>query len=164
MSSTSQAIPADAQQSGPAVAQQMIELLSQQRALYERLTKLSQSQRSLITGDRTEQLLSVLAERQRLVEAIQQLAERMRPLQSAWPKLCGDVEAGQVEHVDRLLADIRRLLGGLLEQDQNDADLLAARKQTTAAAVAECRKGRRVDAAYAAQAYQPTASREWTES
>jgi len=141
----------------------MIGLLSQQRDLYERLAGLSDSQRSLITGQRTEQLLTVLAERQALLAELERLAERVRPLQTEWPRLRAALPADRVQEVDRLLADIRRLLGGILEKDRDDAQLLAARKQTTADAVMTCGTGKRADAAYAAQASGATVSREWTD-
>ena len=45
----------------------LITLLSEQRELYQRLRDLSERQRSLISSDRPEQLLSILRERQTLV-------------------------------------------------------------------------------------------------
>ncbi len=141
----------------------MVDLLTEQRGLYERLAALSDSQRELITGQRTEQLLIVLAERQTVLTELERLATRIRPFQSEWPGLRAALPADRVQGVEALLADIQRLLGGILQKDRDDAQLLAARKQTTASAVTTCGTGKRADAAYNAQSSGMPMSREWTE-
>jgi len=61
------------------VAKTLIRLLSEQRELYVRLAAYSDSQRSMITGDQPQRLLAVLADRQKLFDRLEHLAEQMRP-------------------------------------------------------------------------------------
>jgi hypothetical protein len=157
---STQVNPADSIDAG---VDAMVGLLTEQRGLYERLAALSDSQRELITGQRTEQLLTVLAERQTVLADLERLAARIRPFQAEWPRLRARLSADRVQGVEVLLTDIQRLLGGILQKDRDDAQLLAARKQTTAAAVTTCGTGKRADAAYNAQSSAMPMSREWTE-
>lgn len=145
------------------IGAQMISLLTQQCALYKRLAVLADTQHSLITGNRPEQLLTVLADRQTLLDELHQLAERMRPYQERWPNLRATLHRGKVDAIDRLLKEVNQLLRGILEKDKADAQLLAAQKQTTGAAIASCKAGRKAETAYATQAYGQQACRDWTD-
>ena len=128
----------------------------------DRSVDLARRQR-LITGNRPEQLLTVLADRQTLLDELHQLAERMRPYQERWPDLRATLHQGKVDEIDRLLKEVNQLLRGILEKDKADAQLLAAQKQTTGAAIASCKAGRKAETAYATQAYGQQACRDWTD-
>jgi len=151
---------------GPAsagVAEALIGLLTEQRELYVRLRALTDSQRSLITGDDPEQLLTVLGERQKLIDRLERLAERMRPYQQKWPQLRSELAPAESERVDRLLAEVNALLAAILEKDKADAQLLAARKGVVAQAMATLKTDKQARAAYAAPAHQKQVGVDWTD-
>jgi len=145
------------------VAEEWIRLLSEQRDLYVRLGVLTDSQRALITGDEPERLLAVLGERQKLIDRLERLAERMRPHRQRWPQLRSELAPADAEQVDRLLAEVDALLAGILEKDKADTQLLAARKGAVGQAMATLKTGKQAKAAYAAAACQQQGSMDWTD-
>jgi len=142
-------------------AAELIGLLSEQCALFEELANLSATQRSLITGGKPERLLELLGDRQRILDRVQELAVRVRPYQQRWPELRAQASAAEAEEVDRLVGRINGLLGGILEKDQADSQLLAARKSATRQEMSAVRTGRAAGAAYLAAAYGAATQREW---
>jgi hypothetical protein len=57
--------------SGAIVAEDVLETLSQQCALYRRLKLLADRQHALVSSSASQELLAVLAERQKVISAIQ---------------------------------------------------------------------------------------------
>ena len=144
-------------------AEAWIHLLSEQRDLYVRLRALTDSQHALITGDEPQRLLTVLGERQKLIDRLERLAQRMRPYRQQWPQMRSELTPAEAEQVDRLLGEVDALLAGILEKDKADTQLLAARKCSVGQAMATLKKGKQAGAAYAASAYQQQGSMDWTD-
>lgn len=143
-------------------ADALLALLEEQLDLYKQLGSLAGNQRSLITGDEPERLLEVLAQRQGLLDRLENVASRLRPYQERWRELRPGMNEVEGQRVDGLLAEINRRLAEILVKDKADADLLAARKSSTAKAMANQRQVRQVGAAYAAQAGTAGPRVEWT--
>ena len=145
------------------VADEWLHLLSEQRDLYVRLGALTDSQRALITGDEPQRLLAVLGERQKLIDQLSCLAERMRPYRQRWPQMRSELTPSEADQVDQLLGEVDALLAGILEKDKADTQLLAARKSSVGQAMATLKTGKQAKAAYAAAAYQHQGSVDWTD-
>ncbi len=129
--------------------QQMIELLRRQQDCYAALQQLSQTQRSLITGERPDLLLTVLGERQSLVSELLGLNNKLAPYRRAWDDLVEHVPESQREEVAELLRSIGGLLRSILETDQQDSAVLSARKQIVGRSLSELSGGRSAHLAYA---------------
>lgn len=138
----------------------VLDLLREQFTMYRQLSALSERQRSLIRGDRPEQLLEVLSERQRLIDALTGLAERLRPMQAAWSSFRARLGEADAAEADRLVNGINELLEGVLEQDAADAEVLGVRKSEVASALGKVRQSRAAETAYAT-AGAPTLQGEW---
>ncbi len=137
----------------PAVdAEKLIDLLEEQRDLYLRLRDLSQRQRALITGDRPEALLDILRDRQTSVMALARINESLSPYRRDWEATYLRLDEPLRDRVGDLLGEINGALQAILKSDQEDGALLAARKQTVAAAIESVADTRRVNAAYARNA------------
>jgi len=130
----------------------LIALLSEQRDLYHRLRELSEQQRSLISGDRPEQLLNLLRERQTLVGALARLNDQLAPFRRQWEGLYRGLPDELRDQANNLLQEINGLLRVILKTDQEDSALLSARKQSVGQAVAKLAGGQSANAAYARQA------------
>ncbi len=65
-------------------AEEVLVLLRRQAQLYGRLEALAETQKSLVTGDDVGPLLSLLAERQKLSDALMQVAGRLAPVRRSW--------------------------------------------------------------------------------
>jgi hypothetical protein len=141
----------------------LIALLTEQRTLYSQLGELAGTQRGLITGGEPEQLLSVLGERQKLVDRLDAIGRRMKPYLESWKGFRATMAPVDALRVDRLLGDVNTMLAGILEKDKADAQLLAARKSSTAKAMEAVSIGRQAGAAYVANTYQARPSRDWSD-
>jgi flagellar biosynthesis/type III secretory pathway chaperone len=129
----------------------LIQLLEKQRELYLRLRELSDRQRALIAGDRPDQLLSILHDRQALVAALVQLNEELAPYRRNWEVVHAELPDGVRQRASALLEEINELLRNILRVDQEDGALLSARKQAVAQSLSEVSGGRTAHAAYGRQ-------------
>lgn len=133
----------------------VVDLLRQQRTLYEELGELSARQRTLIAGDQPEELLKILSERQTLVNALARLNMQLGPFRQHWDEVCDALVPRQRELAGKLVAEINELLSTILRRDSEDGALLSARKQLVADAMRENVGGRAANSAYARQAGRP---------
>jgi hypothetical protein len=154
--------------SGPPPAQteteDVIRLLSAQRDLYALLGRLADRQRGLITGNEPEQLLKVIAERQRVLAALGKVTERLRPYQQRWQELRGRMSGEQLAAADALVKDMQRELAAIIAKDEADVQLLAARKEAASQSIAGLKRGRDAGVAYAASAAAASTGGEWMDS
>src|SRR3972149_5368942 len=142
---------------------EVIGLLTEQCGLYEQLAALSESQRHLITANEPEKLLTLLGDRQKLLDRVENLAARMRPYQKTWAQMRRNASSREALEVDRLLEKVNALLAAILEQDKADTQLLAARKSVTGQEMSTFKSTRAAGAAYVATAYGAAPQREWAD-
>jgi len=140
---------------GPLDPNELIALLEKQRDLYLKLRVLSDKQRSMIAGDRPALLLEILRERQDLVASLARLNEQLAPFRRHWDVTHAALPEQRRQQASALLHEINGLLRGILQTDQEDGALLAARKQAVAADLAATTGGKTANAAYARQAGTP---------
>lgn len=130
----------------------LLTLLTQQRDLYARLQELSDRQRSLICGERPEQLLNILRDRQVLVTALARLNEDLAPFRRDWEATYAALPEPTRSAAARLLAEISGMLRTILQSDHEDGALLAARKQVIARELNEVGQTQAATNAYSRQA------------
>jgi hypothetical protein len=130
----------------------LINLLRQQRDLYQRLQDLSDRQRSLISGDRPELLLNILRDRQMLVTALAKVNEQLSPYRHDWQSIYEALPEETRRLASQLLEEINGMLQAILRHDQEDQALLSARKQAVAQSLGDVSGGRVANAAYARNA------------
>lgn len=133
---------------GPAAARPspLVALLTRQRDLYRELKTLSDQQATLIEESQTDRLLSLLAQRQRLVDALTELNRELVPVRQALPQ----VSPPQREQVRLLMDEVDTLLQQIIEQDDRDRQNLQAAQRGVAAQIRQVRQG-----GAAAHAYRP---------
>lgn len=135
-------------------SERLVRLLEEQRDCYDRLRRLAERQRRLISDQDPESLLRILAERQRLVDRLGELGKELQPYRQEWANTYTQMHAERRRHVRGLLDEINTLLGAILISDAEDSRLLAARKQTVRDRLKQTASARTAGAAYATQAYQ----------
>ncbi len=123
---TSDAIPGASRHDTP---EDVLALLSEQAALYERLDACAARQRELITLDDTGPLLSLLAERQKLSVDLAASSRRLEPVRQHWDRYRDRFTEAQRVEADRSLETIKTRLRCVIERDEEDARLLSVRKQ-----------------------------------
>ncbi len=127
----------------------LIGLLEQQRVLYGRLRLLADRQRALVVQDDPQPLLALLAERQRHVDGLVGLNERLAPYRSEWTTVYGGLDEPMRRHVAELLEEANAALGSILQSDSHDTAALTARRQGMVQQLAAVDAGTRANAAYA---------------
>ncbi len=132
----------------------LVTRLRRQLGLYHRLKRLSQRQRDLITSDHPQQLLVLLAERQKLVDELTSLNQSLVPFQEYWRKNHESVTPSLRRQADQLLKEAAEALQSILKIDDEDARILAARKAQAAEQVASLAVSRQAFRAYGADANQ----------
>lgn len=138
----------------------LIDRLTAQRELYQQLKTLSDQQNTLIETGETEQLLSVLSQRQVLVDQLGQLNSEIAPIRQRWPVLSESLSSRQRDHVNDLLEQVESLLQSIIEQDDRDRQNLQAAKQQVVSEVKQVNHaGRAVNAYRAAPQASPSAAR-----
>jgi flagellar biosynthesis/type III secretory pathway chaperone len=130
----------------------LIELLTEQRDLYQRLRELAEQQRSLISSDRPENLLNVLRERQSLVGKLAQLNMKLAPFRRNWAGAYSELPEDVRGQASALLEEINNMLQVILKADREDSALLSARKQAIAGEINGVTGGRAANNAYAGNA------------
>ena len=134
---------------GPADSVRLIELLSQQRDLYQKLKELSDRQRGLIAGDRADLLLEILQQRQQHVMELTSLNQQLSPFRRKWDQTLASLAGESRRNVSQILAAINTLLSGILATDKEDGALLSARKQMVASELSGLSGGRIANQCYA---------------
>ena len=109
-----------------------LDLLRAQAALYERLERLAVRQRSFIDHEDAGMLLRLLADRQTLSQTLLDVATQLEPIRREWRPFRRRLTPSQQEEADALLAETEGRLRRVIEGDEHDARLLAARKESIA--------------------------------
>ena len=141
----------------------LLELLSRQHGLCDRLVHLTEQQRPLVSGGDADRLLALLGERQKLILEMEQVARELRPMQADWRNVRAALPADEGAKADELVAGIERLFAKVMEADDQATRLLSARRGQTAQAISDVRASRAAGAAYAASAGSAAGpGNEWT--
>ena len=126
-----------------------IELLRHQRTLYRKLRSLAERQKALVLREDGEGLMSLLAERQRLVDGLVQLSQQMGPFRAQWTEFFRGLENAQRIEVAELLEEVNASLGAILKSDARDTAMMTARRESVATELGAMGGRRKAASAYA---------------
>ena len=135
---------------GTLSAECFLELMRHQRTLYRRLRHLAEQQQALVSEGTGEALLSLLAERQRLVDGLLGLGGRLAPFREQWTTFYAGLDENVRGEVAGMLEEVNQSLGMILHSDSRDSARLTARKQAVSQELAGCSAAGRASAAYSA--------------
>lgn len=109
-------------------AREVFELLKRQRDLYLELKQQSERQDALIANGETDQLLSLLAQRQKLIDGLGQVASLLAPYRDRIAAIADQAAGGVGEQMRGMVEEVRLLLESIIACDEKGkADLEAAR-------------------------------------
>jgi hypothetical protein len=126
----------------------LIDLLHQQRAIYQHLHDLSDRQSQLVAAGNAEPLLSLLAQRQRLIDDLTQLNGQIEPYKQNWPALWAHLDGSSRQAIQSLIDEVQRLLQLIVQQDEHDRQALASQRDHTATQLHQIRTGSVANRAY----------------
>lgn len=104
-----------------------IRLLTEQRGLYQRVQETGGRQAELIENGDTQGLLAVLSERQKLIETLGQLNQRLIPHREVWSRTVEKAEPDLRRRVKGLIDETQELLDAILARDEADRKNLQSR-------------------------------------
>ncbi len=133
----------------------LVSLLTRQRDLYRDLKSLSDQQATLIERGDTDHLLSVLATRQGLVDALTAINRELVPVRQSASK----IPAAQQARVRDLMAEVDALLREIIAQDDRDRQTLQSAQQRVGSQIRQIRQGGAAMNAYRAAPQVATSAR-----
>ncbi len=116
-------------------SQRILSLLRAQATLYEKLEACATGQRALIESDDVKPLLTMLGDRRRITDALTEVSERLRPVRERWDEFRAFFTPTEKDQAEQLIDEAKERMCRLMDQDETDARLLAAKKQFTAKAL-----------------------------
>jgi len=117
--------------SAPA-AQEALALLRRQAHLFAKLESLVAKQGDLVSRDDATPLLALLAERQRLATDLSQIGRHLEPARRNWVTMRQALTPLERDEADGLLTQVRERMRRLIDNDERDAMVLSARKESVA--------------------------------
>lgn len=126
----------------------LTEILSRQRSICMDLQRHSRRQRQLIEQERQELLLTVLSERQNLIDELTVLSNNLEPFRMQWPELWARLDEAQQASVSRLVNEVQSLVDEIMTSDATDRDRIELEKQKLRDAMARLNHGRQSHRAY----------------
>lgn len=130
----------------------VLELLREQASLYARLEQFAASQRKLVRDEDPAPLLALLADRQRLSAELTGIANRLTAARESWNEFRQRLAPAQRKEADDLVRGASDSLRRVIESDEQDARLLAIRKQRVQHDLRETRTTSQAIAAYGSRA------------
>ena len=131
------------------VGGKLIDLLTQQRFLYRQLHQLAQKQSSLVDGKDPQMLLSVLANRQRLIDKLADIDRRLQPIRADWQQIAQSLDPAQRHQVQKLVDNVQQILGEILVRDEKDSQKLRDCSHEVSQQLQATSAGKRINKAYA---------------
>jgi hypothetical protein len=126
----------------------LLSLLDEMRAVYGQLDALSQRQSELIDAENHEPLLTILEERQLLIDRLLGIKRRADPLRERWEAEGGGCEGSPVQES---LRGIARIAAAIEERDALDRRAIEERRHMVAKELSELGRGRVAVSSYGGQ-------------
>jgi flagellar biosynthesis/type III secretory pathway chaperone len=137
----------------------ILEALEKQVGCYRRLAKLADQQHEHVRQSRTEDLLTVLSQRQQVLDQVAELEQAVLPAKRRWGDYLGGLPEARRTLAQELMAESRKLLEQITAADRNDALVLQQRKIEVGRMLRHNAAARNVSRSYTAAAYgRPRAS------
>lgn len=112
------------------LSRRILNLLREQVSLYSQLESLAQKQHDSISDDDAGPLLAVLASRKTISARLSSIAVGLRPIRTNWPDIRDRLNPVMKDEADHLWSVARQSIQRLMAGDEQDARLLAARKES----------------------------------
>lgn len=130
--------------------QPLIDLLERQQGLVDKLVRLAESQSSLIAASSTDQLLSLLAERQAVIDEFTASQGELAELTHGLDERLEDVDPGQRDAIKSLIGVIGERLGQVMRRDEADQASLRSNRNQVKQEIASMGAARTARNAYSA--------------
>jgi chorismate mutase len=128
--------------------------LKQQVDCYHDLAKLAAAQHELVQNSRTEDLLTLLAKRQEVLDSVGELEQCISPAKKRWAEFLDELDPQDRAQAEKLMAQTRKLLEEITTADRLDALVLQQRKLNLGREINQASAARQFNRNYASAAYR----------
>jgi len=132
----------------PLSAESLIELLDQQCAIYRQLRDLAEQQSRLVADGDAEALLTLLNQRQSLIDDLLRINERIEPYKQRWADVWAQFGEEHRAKVRERMDTVQSMLDGIMTQDEEDRQALAAQRNRVGEQLGQVHRGSAVNRAY----------------
>ena len=129
----------------------LIALVERQAALFHQLETFGQRQATFIAEGEADSLLSLLAQRQQVIDRLQGVNSELEPFRRRWQELWAGLDAADQERVGALVRDAQETLEKVMAADERDRRQLEVAQRQVAQEL-----GRVQQSGAARQAYHQT--------
>ena len=105
-------------------------ILDDQIALYRALSDLSERQSKIVASGETDDLITLLGQRQTLIERVTALNEELEPFTSRWNELSPRLAEARKSEIRERLDALESLVATIAERDERDRIALEQRRDT----------------------------------
>lgn len=126
----------------------LLDVLDRQQALADRLAELSHRQQSLIEADQTDDLLSLLGQRQKLVDQFLTVQDRFAELTAEFDQRLETLPASMRTDLRARIDAISAQLDTIMKTDQNDQARLENARGRVVKTIEKIGASRRASSAY----------------
>lgn len=126
----------------------MLELFGQEQACYTALLNLSRKQKGIIATGDVDDLLTVLAQKQQILQRVADVEESLRPYKGQWRKLRERLDANDRQILDDALSTVEELLGELIALEKESEALLQSSRDAVHHELQQTVRGESVNRAY----------------
>jgi hypothetical protein len=126
----------------------LVRALSGQKAMYVQILALAKSQSLHVAAGENEALMTVLAARSRLIQAVAPLDRDLQPYKGHWQDVLDGLPTADRKIVGQLLQEVQRLLGEILAQDERDKESLLRQKAVVGSEITRTVNGAALHRAY----------------
>lgn len=137
-------------------SQQFQQQLTEQLQLYQSLLALTQQQGEIVASEDADALLSLLNDRQRLIDRLTEINQHMAQHKERWAGEHGSLPPAQQQVIRSLVDQVQNLLEQIVTLDDHDRKQMMDRRDQVARQLGNVSKGISVNRAYGmiSKAYQ----------
>ncbi len=106
----------------------LFSMLDRQQTVSVTLMDRCVQQAEYLTSERAGALLTVLEERQGLIEELNELSVGLEPFRNAWPEIWGVLDDAERGEVQEMVRGIQQVVNDVMERDADDQKSLQAEK------------------------------------
>ena len=126
----------------------LLEYFGREQACYTSLLDLSRKQQQLIENKEIDELLSVLAEKQKILLKLEKIEQRLLPYKQQWQTLREELDEDDRQVLDMALSTVEELLSELIDLEKKSEKLLAECREETHRQLDDVIRGNTVHRAY----------------
>jgi len=138
---------------------QLVALLEEQHAIYVKFEQFSIRQSQLVQDGQTDELLSLLAQRQQLIDQLTLLNNRIEPYRERWSQMWTDLDEADQQRVRELIEQVQHLIEKIVDQDGKDRSVLQDRRDQLIGNISRVRQSGAAHRAYGQDPHDPQRAR-----